>query len=101
MKTICHTTGLNKRDPSQGVDQFEPILLNKRLIIHADGAPSENVKALRDELVGWPTWNFSDLVMALWIGRHQFALHIQESAPVAVTRRPMPDYVRRFTRQWH
>lgn len=101
VKTICHTTGLNKRDPQQGVDQFEPILLNQRLVIHAEGAPPDTVKALRDELVGWPTWNFSDLVMALWIGRHQFALHIQQSAPVAVTRRQMPAYVKRFTRQWH
>jgi hypothetical protein len=100
VRVICHTTGDNKRDPIQGVDQFEPILLNHRLVIHADQAPGEHVKALREELVGWPTWNFSDLVMALWIARHQFALNIHVNQPVQATRRPMPDYVQRFTSRW-
>ena len=58
------------------------------------------VKAIRDELVGWPTHSFSDLVMALWIGRHQFSLHVQASEPVSVIQRNVPDYVRRFTSGW-
>ena len=95
---VCHTTSENKRDPAQGVDQFEPIFRNRRIVIHAAGAPADQVRALRDELVGWPTWSFSDLVMALWIARHQFALHVQMAEPVAVRQATVPDYVRRFQR---
>jgi len=100
VRTFSHTTGLNLRDPVQGVEQFEPILANQRLIIHADGAPPDAVKAIREELVGWPTWNFSDILMSLWVGRYQFALHIQASEPARVVQREVPDYVRRFTRGW-
>jgi hypothetical protein len=100
VQTFSHTTGLNLRDPVQGVEQFEPILANHRLIIHADGAPGDAVKALREELIGWPTWNFSDLLMSLWIGRHQFALHVQAQEPVRVVQRQVPDYVRRFLGSW-
>jgi hypothetical protein len=100
VRTFSHTTGSNVRDPTQGVEQFEPILANQRLLIHADGAPLDAVKALRDELVGWPTYSFSDLVMALWIARRQFALHVQASEPVRVFQRKMPDYVQRFTGAW-
>lgn len=96
---LCHTTSWNKRDPGQGVEQFEPILRNHRLVIHAQDAPPDTVRALRDELVGWPTWNFSDLVMALWIARHQFALHVLVAQPAAVQQTSrMPAYVQRFTR---
>lgn len=101
VQTFSHTTGMNKRDPSQGVEQFEPILHNRRLIIHADHAPPDQVKALRDELVGWPTHAFTDLVMALWIARYQFSLHIQRAAPFSPARRPLPAYVQRFAQPWY
>ena len=101
VRVISHTTGLNKRDPVQGVEQFEPILHNKRLIIHAEGAPPDQVKALREELVGWPTHAFSDLVMALWIARYQYALHVQASQPAPVSRRPVPAYMQRFATPWY
>jgi hypothetical protein len=101
VKTLCHTTGLNKRDPIQGVEQFEPILHNQRLIIHAMGAPGDQVKALRDELIGWPTHEFSDLVMALWIARYQYSLHVQVQQAPPVTRRTMPGYMGRFTQPWY
>lgn len=100
VKTFCHTTNDNLRDPHQGVEQFEPILANQRLVIHADGAPLDMVKALRDEFIGWPRKEINDLMMALWIGRRQFSLHIQAQEPVRVAQRPMPAYVQRFTRSW-
>lgn len=101
VKAISHTTGLNKRDPVQGVEQFEPILHNRRLIIHGEGAPPDQLKALRDELIGWPTHAFSDLVMALWIARYQYALHVQASQPAPVSRRPVPAYMQRFATPWY
>ena len=103
VKTICHTTGMNKRDPAQGVDQFEPLFTNRKISFHAAGGPPDKLKAMRDELINWKgssekTGGFTDLIMALWIARFQFNLHIQMAAPVQVVRRPMPDYVARFTR---
>ena len=103
VRIYCHTTSDNKRDPNQGVDQFEPILHNQRLVIHALNAPQDLVKALREEFINWKgstekSSGFTDLIMALWIARHQFNLHVQVSQPVQVTRRPLPAYVNRFTR---
>jgi hypothetical protein len=105
VKTICHTTGLNKRDPAQGVDQFEPIILNHRLVIHAAGAPADIVKALRDELINWKgssekTSGFTDLLMAIWIARYQFSLHVQQAQPLPRSRRPIPEYAARFSQPW-
>jgi hypothetical protein len=100
VQTFCHTTNENLRDPTQGVEQFEPILANQHLVIHAEGAPPELVKALRDEFIGWPKKEVNDLMMALWIGRRQFALHVQNAEPVRAVLRPVPDYVRRFTGGW-
>jgi hypothetical protein len=92
VKTICHTTGMNKRDPAQGVDQFEPLFTNRKISFHAAGAPPDKLKAMRDELVNWKgssekTSGFTDLIMALWIARFQFNLHIQMAQPVTVIRR--------------
>jgi hypothetical protein len=103
VKTICHTTGMNKRDPAQGVDQFEPLFTNRKITFHAAGAPPDKLKAMRDELINWKgssekTGGFTDLIMALWIARFQFNLHIQMAAPIEVRRRVVPDYVARFTR---
>lgn len=103
VRVISHTTGANKRDPNQGVDQFEPILHNQRLMIHADNAPSDMVKAIREEFVAWrgsteKSTGFSDILMALWIARHQFNLHIQINSAPRVTQRQMPAHVLRFTR---
>lgn len=96
VSVICHTTGDNKRDPVQGVEQFEPILRNERLVIHAQDAPGDMVRALRDELIQWPG-PFTDLVMALWIARHQYALHVSVSQPLRVSpQAPLPSYVQRF-----
>jgi hypothetical protein len=105
IKTFSHTTGLNKRDPAQGVDQFEPLFTNHRVIIHADGAPPDIVKGLRDELVNWKgstekTSGFTDLVMALWIARYQFSLHVQQAQPLPASRRPIPSYAARFQQPW-
>lgn len=103
VRIYCHTTSDNKRDPNQGVDQFEPILHNGRLVIHAAAAPLDLVKALREEFINWKgstekSSGFTDLIMALWIARHQFNLHVQTAQPVTVTRRALPSYVERFTR---
>jgi hypothetical protein len=105
IRVICHTTGENKRDPQQGVDQFEPIVHNRRLAIHAEGAPAEMVKAVREEFIAWKgstekSGGFSDILMALWIARHQFALHVQVAQPVKVTYRPVPLHVQRFQRRY-
>ena len=59
------------------------------------------VKAIRDELVGWPTHSFSDLVMALWIARYQYSLHVQVSQAPPVTRRTMPSHMSRFAQPWY
>jgi hypothetical protein len=103
VKTICHTTGMNKRDPAQGVDQFEPLFTNRKISFHASGAPPDKLKAMRDELINWKgssekTSGFTDLIMALWIARYQFNLNIQIARPLEVRQRVVPDYVARFTR---
>lgn len=106
VKTFSHTTGMNKRDPAQGVDQFEPLFTNRRVVIHAEGAPPDAVKALRDELITWKgssekTSGFTDLVMALWIARYQFTLHLQTSQSMPQNRRPIPSYAQRFQTPWY
>jgi len=106
VKTFSHTTSNNKRDPAQGVDQFEPLFTNHRVIIHADGAPPDVVKALRDELVNWKgssekATGFTDLVMALWIARYQFTLHLQTAQTLPASRRPIPSYAARFQEPWY
>ena len=53
VKTICHTTSDNKRDPVQGVETFAPLFARDRIVIHARGAPPDNIAALRTEFAQW------------------------------------------------
>lgn len=97
VKVISHTTGLNKRDPKQGVEQFEPLFGNDRMIIHAQGAPQHQLLALREELLSYPGAR-TDLVMAMWVARYQQQLGEVIDRPVAITR-TIPSYVNRYMRK--
>lgn len=97
VKCVSHTTNVNKRDPKQGVEQFEPLFLNDRIIIHAQGAPQHEMIALREELLSFPG-RYTDLVMALWVARFQYQLTEIHDRPIEVTR-STPSYVNRYTRK--
>ena len=76
VQVVDHHTGLNKRNPDQGVDTFAPLFFTNKVAICAGDAPLDEVDALRKELIQWksgptPRGGFSDLVMATWIARYQ------------------------------
>jgi hypothetical protein len=58
-------------DPQDGVEQFEPLFRNHRVVIHAAGASKERMNMLREELTTWKG-RYTDVVMAMWIARSQF-----------------------------
>jgi hypothetical protein len=71
VRTICHTTSDNKRDPRDGVETFAPLFERQRIVIHAVDAPAENIANLRTEFSQWPGGHNTDLVMAAWIAKFQ------------------------------
>jgi hypothetical protein len=75
VKVMCHTTNVNKRDWSQGVESLIPYFEQDRVKIHSSGATEQDIGNLRDELVDYPQGRYSDLVMALWVAKHQYSLY--------------------------
>lgn len=94
IRLFAHRTGPGGADPRQGVEQFEPLFKNERILLHCAGAPQRNVLALREELCQWPG-RFTDLVMAMWIARHQSEDHFRTEVPQEPIRLRMPGYMRR------
>lgn len=96
VRVMCHTTNVNKRDWAQGVESLIPYFEQDRIHIHAAGATEQDVRNLRDELIDYPQGRYTDLVMALWIARHQYQLYQQrfrgrfesQGLPSYVTRNP-------------
>lgn len=98
VRTICHTTSDNKRDPRQGVETFAPLFSSSRIVIHALDAPGENIAQLRSEFAQWGAGGrYTDLVMAAWIAKFQTNLerqeHRQRQRPA---RALLPSYARGF-----
>jgi hypothetical protein len=92
VRMIPHHTGQNVIDPVDGVEQFEPIFRNYRIIIHAAKAPRDQLLALREELTTWKG-RYTDIVMALWIAKSKFTQRerLEQKRPISVM---MPTYVR-------
>lgn len=81
-------------DPQDGVEGFEPLFRNHRMIIHAAGAPKERINMLREELTSWKG-PYTDILMAMWIARSQFQKRERlQAGPSVVMRRP--GYLSRF-----
>jgi hypothetical protein len=94
VRIIDHTTGPGGADPTVGVEQFEPIFKHTRMILHAQGAPLKAILDLREELCSW-RGRYTDIVMAMWIARHQAEVHFTRSEkPTLRLGRPL--YLRRL-----
>lgn len=64
-----HTTGLNKQDPEIGIPSLGPLVENGDLWIPYGNAESRRkANLLIEELVEYPFFKYSDLLMALWMG---------------------------------
>ena len=74
VRVVNHTTGPGGADPTVGVEQFEPLVKSTRLLLHCAGAPLKAVVDLREELCSWKG-RYTDIVMAMWIARHQAEVH--------------------------
>jgi hypothetical protein len=92
VRTICMTTGDNKRDPASGVEMFDPLFRNGKVIMHGGSAPPDMIKALTSEFIDWPRGEYTDLVMAAWTGKRQYdLLHKFRTADVQTS--PVPKYI--------
>lgn len=94
IRLFAHRTGPGGADPKQGVEQFEPLFKNERILLHCHGAPLRNVLGLRDELVQWPG-RFTDIVMAMWIARRQSEEHFVTEVPQQPIVLRQPSWMRR------
>lgn len=91
VQCISHTTHHNKRDWRQGVESFLPLFETDNIRIHAQGCPPDLLKALRDELVTWPSPGMTtDLVMAMWIAKYQFELRFRTQQQHHQITEPIP-----------
>jgi hypothetical protein len=64
-----HTTGLNKQDPEIGIPSLSPVVENGYLDIPYGNAESmRKAEMLLEELIEYPFFKYSDLLMALWFG---------------------------------
>ena len=86
-------------DPQDGVEGFEPLFRNHRVVIHAAEAPRERINMLREELTSWPG-RYTDILMALWIARSQFQKRERLNAGPLITMRT-PDYLQQWGRSRH
>lgn len=90
VRVINHTTGAVKHDVHDGVESFQPLFDNGLMVIHCQGAPAADIKAIADEWMEWPQGRYTDLVMACWMARYQFKLLDRTSRPRIVdNRRPI------------
>ena len=79
-----------------GVEQFEPLFDNYRMILHCGGAPTKAILDLRDELTQWKG-RYTDIVMAMWIARDQSEAHFVGDKPeLKLTLPNTPAYMRRL-----
>jgi hypothetical protein len=93
VRLICHTTTENKRDPEDGIPSWITPFENRAVRIHASGAPQDEWRALFEELTNWPNWQYSDLVIALWVAKKQLGELWRRE--VVLPQVAMPAYVRR------
>lgn len=86
-------------DPIDGVEGFEPLFRNHRVIIHAAGAGRERINMLREELTSWSGKDnhgrYTDILMAIWIARSQFQKRERLGNP-ATSRMRRPSYLDLF-----
>jgi len=95
VRMVGEHTGTNVIDPVDGVEQFEPLFRHYRMVIHAAGAPTEKLRALREEFTTWKG-RYCDLVMAAWIARNYFRKRQKlERKPL---RSAVPGYARMYGR---
>jgi hypothetical protein len=81
-------------DPQDGVEGFEPLFRNRRVVVHAAQAPKNKMDMLYEELTSWKG-NDTDILMALWIAKSQFQKRERlQSAPRLIFKRPA--YLNRF-----
>lgn len=67
VRVVPHWTGRNKADPQFGVQSMSPMFYNRQINLPwGDIATRTRVRALEEQLQGFPMARVSDLVMALW-----------------------------------
>jgi hypothetical protein len=88
VRVFPHHTGPGGSDPRSGVEQFEPLFKNGRMVLHCAGAPVGSVLALREELTQWKG-RYTDIVMAMWIARDQSESHFRDDKPALRLQTPM------------
>jgi hypothetical protein len=94
---LPHTTGGNKNDADSGIEMFKPLMHAGLLIAHTGNAPDHEKHGLREEFTKYPTYKYTDRLMAAWIARFQLRgmemLREQEEPEYDV-----PEYMERFGR---
>lgn len=100
VKVYDHQTGAEKWDPENGVETFSPMFENHHAIIHAGGAPHDELQALKTQLVDWPQSQKKDIMMAFWFARSrlQRAKKIQESNRAFAD--GLPGYLGNYATYW-
>ena len=64
-----HTTGRNKQDPEIGVAALSPLLENGKIRFPYKSESSRRAsEMLIQEMIEYPFYDYSDLLMALWMG---------------------------------
>lgn len=64
-----HTTGRNKQDPSIGIPSLAPLVENGDLWLPTGNPESyRKSRMLAEEMIEYPFFRYSDLLMALWFG---------------------------------
>jgi len=94
-----HQTGAEKWDPEDGVETFSPLFANQRMVIHAEGAPEDELQALVTTLVEWPQSTYKDILMAFWFARSK--MRRRQRAPSSQpTRLEVPEYLQGLSSYW-
>jgi len=93
-----HQTGAEKWDPDDGVETFSPLFANHKLVIHADRAPEDELRALVTSLVEWPQTTYKDILMAFWFARSKMRRRQKINSKPRVLE--LPDYLRDVSSYW-
>ena len=90
-----HQTGSSKWNNEDGVSLFGPSFKTGHAIIHADGAPEDELQALVEEFKDWPQPRHQDIIMAFWFAKSGLPKNSVGTGSLP-TRLQLPSYVQRF-----
>lgn len=94
IRVYDHQTGSEVWDPNDGVETFSPLFDSQHAVIHANGAPEDELNSLTQSLIDWPQPKEKDILMAFWFARSKMRKQVRTPREHDRVAGGLPDYLR-------